>query len=97
MKSCLFVIQEAADVRHIEQAVDAALVAAIFNQTPVILYLNENKSLEALNSNETQASNSLKEKLTQLRDMKIRILNAENLETTSVQSCFNNADVILTY
>lgn len=97
MKSCLFVIQQAANVQHIEQAIDAALVAAIFDQHPVVLFLNENKSMDTVKQKAASTTRSLTDKLAQLKDMQVSLINADALDTASFRAYFNKADVILSY
>jgi hypothetical protein len=92
MKSYLYLIQEAANLQHIEQAVDAALVAAIFDSNPVLLFLNQERSEKEITN-----TDSVHAKIAQLKEMQITFLNAATMDKSAISKLFNQADIVLTY
>lgn len=92
MKKLLFVVQTDANIESFSQALDAALVAAIFGKKPSLLFLCTRQEIDQFTAQALDL-----EKFQQLIALQAELIYSENSAPSKIQQHFSDADFVLTY
>lgn len=92
MSSAVFIIQRQAQLSQVEQALDTALVAAIFDTGPRLLSFVERADFAHLLDKAT-----LREKLAQLGELQTEIMFVDEIQDEALHTLLANAECVFSF